>query len=503
MELNLTRWLWYVSLALGVAALSLLAMGVVELLSPAELEAGGAESGVEGTAEAGAGTTGPSALIRAAKEFSRRWEPPTGTVTVVLEPEAVQEKGRWKVGESLWKKSGESLEGVPAGNQQVLFSPVSGWQTPGSKTIELARDQELKLTAEYPPPPPSGTVRVVLGPEGATAVGAQWRVQGGQWQASGATSSAPVGEVKVEFKPLALWDSPAAQAVEVEKDELSELTGSYVAKPQGGIEVQIVPAEAVETGRWRVNEGPWQSSGAVVKSLLVGRYQVKFEPMARWRAPQDIAVQVAADEVVLVEASYEGIPTGSVQVMVGPEGAEGEGRWRLNNGLWQKSGELVGDVEVGTHQVELMAVEGWTAPGVQPVEVLANETVVVSAEYERVRPPAPTFTVDTTIMIGEGGGMAWFNVPGEKELKLVAVGESVGEYCLEEIGDGWVELGLEGFRYRLEVPLPEEKAGDGTGAFTPVEKAPSKSPAAPKAGAPDPGAPNPGGKPNRPALPRR
>jgi anthranilate/para-aminobenzoate synthase component II len=79
---------------------------------------------------------------------------------------------------------------------------------------------------------PTGSLEVTLGPPAAVAAGAQWRVDGGAWQASGATvSGLEVGSHQVEYAPAKGWDGPAPEAVTISKDQTTSLVRTYTVSP--------------------------------------------------------------------------------------------------------------------------------------------------------------------------------------------------------------------------------------------------------------------------------
>jgi len=58
-----------------------------------------------------------------------------------------------------------------------------------------------------------GSLQVTLAPAGAISAGAQWRVDGGAWQNSGATvSSLIVGSHTVNFQTVSTWTTPLTKA---------------------------------------------------------------------------------------------------------------------------------------------------------------------------------------------------------------------------------------------------------------------------------------------------
>jgi hypothetical protein len=62
----------------------------------------------------------------------------------------------------------------------------------------------------------TGSLQVTILPPEAVAAGAQWRVDGGNWQDSGYTETCvTVGTHTVEYKPIADWNEPNAQTVQI------------------------------------------------------------------------------------------------------------------------------------------------------------------------------------------------------------------------------------------------------------------------------------------------
>jgi len=74
----------------------------------------------------------------------------------------------------------------------------------------------------------TGSVRTVITPEAAITEGAQWALDGGDWQDSGVTfSGVPEGPHTVSFKPAGTWNTPVSRAILVRNGETSEVTGAY------------------------------------------------------------------------------------------------------------------------------------------------------------------------------------------------------------------------------------------------------------------------------------
>ena len=73
----------------------------------------------------------------------------------------------------------------------------------------------------------TGSVTVQINPS-AAAAGAQWRVDGGAWQTSGATAAnVPVGTGAITFRAIADWATPASQQVDVITNQTASAAATY------------------------------------------------------------------------------------------------------------------------------------------------------------------------------------------------------------------------------------------------------------------------------------
>jgi len=70
----------------------------------------------------------------------------------------------------------------------------------------------------------SGGLRVSIGPSGAVAAGAQWKVDGGPWHGSGAIQYwLSVGQHTVQFKTIEGWSRPSNKVVTISEIQLTEV----------------------------------------------------------------------------------------------------------------------------------------------------------------------------------------------------------------------------------------------------------------------------------------
>ena len=74
-----------------------------------------------------------------------------------------------------------------------------------------------------------GSVRAFIIPAEAVFAGAQWQLNGGNWQNNGdVIADAPVGSQTVGYKALANWTKPVDQSVSVYQNQITTVTGGYV-----------------------------------------------------------------------------------------------------------------------------------------------------------------------------------------------------------------------------------------------------------------------------------
>jgi hypothetical protein len=159
-----------------------------------------------------------------------------------------------------------------------------------------------------------GSLQVTIAPSGATAAGAQWQVDGGTWQNSGATvSGLSVGYHTVSFSTINGWTTPANQTVSVSTNSVAAATGVYVAispiTPTGSLRVTISPDGAITNGaQWQVDGGTLQNSGATVSGLSVGYHTVSFTTINGWTTPARQAVSVSTNSTATAAGAYVAIP---------------------------------------------------------------------------------------------------------------------------------------------------------------------------------------------------
>lgn len=124
-------------------------------------------------------------------------------------------------------------------------------------------------------PTATGTLQVAIEPAGAVTAGAQWQVDGGSWQQSGASiADLSVGTHTVTYMPITGFTAPASQTVTVAQGATQTAKGAYAPETDGSVNLLStgIPASvgvnafnngfedrfATSLGNWTANSfGTW------------------------------------------------------------------------------------------------------------------------------------------------------------------------------------------------------------------------------------------------------
>jgi hypothetical protein len=153
-----------------------------------------------------------------------------GNLVVNLEPASAAQAGaRWSITGYPQQTSGSTLQQVPAGAYQLEFTPVSGYVTPSAGWVYPAGHATIIVAGNYTALPLGAAVQVLLRPNGALSAGAQWRVDGGAWNASGASVSglSTTATHTIDYQSVAGWIAPASQTVSTSSGLTTTLESFY------------------------------------------------------------------------------------------------------------------------------------------------------------------------------------------------------------------------------------------------------------------------------------
>ena len=305
-----------------------------------------------------------------------------GSITVTITPkEAITAGAQWRIGGSSWQPSGATMPGVPVGAQTVEFKDVPGWGKPANINVTIEDSKVASAKGEYTRQ--FGSLQVTITPQAAINAGAQWRVDGGAWQGSGATvANLSVGQHVIDFSDVPGWGKPVNQNITIENAKTSSASGVYVQQ-FGTLAVTITPQAAIDAGaQWRVDGGEWQKIGAL--NIAIGNHVVDFKDIPGWTKPVSQTIAVQAGQAATVNGVYT-VQAGRLAVTITPQAAIDAGaQWRVDGGAWQGSSVVLPNVPAGIRTIEFKDVSGWAKPQNQPVTVQAGKDATASGSYSRV-----------------------------------------------------------------------------------------------------------------------
>jgi len=456
------KWFWYGNAAITLIAVLVLIVGLGQLsgIDPDSTGTDGSKSDGEGQGNsAGSDSTADSALVAAVKLYSKRWEPPRGSIQVSIGPtEVLSKQPKWRVNRGAWQESNAIVEKLlVSGTYSVEFQDAEGWIKPKVLPTKVEKNQVTRLTGTYRLPPPMGSLTVAIHPPAAVQAKMRWRSDINSWQNNGAKVQVPAGKHQVSFTPFPGWNTPPAITVDVQKDQITAISGTYIEKPKGSLQVFIEPNEVLAQAKWRYATAAWQTSGATLEKILAGSYPLELMAVAGWSTPEKATVVIEPNEVTQVLAIYEEKPKGGVRITLGPDSAiQAQAQWKLDAGPWQNSGVTVAGILVGPHSISVKPLSGWIAPKNQTIDITEDQIAEVALVYTLPPPPPPPppeFLVKATLIVGRKG-MAWIQLTGQTKPEIYFLGEDVAQYTISEIYDGYINVKRQGHTFKLEVPAP-------------------------------------------------
>jgi hypothetical protein len=157
-----------------------------------------------------------------------------GSLQVTISPAgAVSAGAQWQVDGGAYQNSGVTVSNLSVGSHIVAFKPVSGWTTPSNQTVNVTANTTATTSGTYAAIPMTGSLQVTIAPAEAVSAGAQWQVDGGAYQNSGATlSNLSTGSHTLSFKPVSGWTTPPNQTVTVSGNATTNASGTYAAALQ-------------------------------------------------------------------------------------------------------------------------------------------------------------------------------------------------------------------------------------------------------------------------------
>lgn len=173
-----------------------------------------------------------------------------GSVSCNITPGKARQDGcQWRLTtgpDTGWKNSGDVIDLVPVGNYDMEFQAAGEWNAPVGQNFDVNDQDNIVRDAAFTPN--VGSITCTIGPAGANAAGARWRLTAGpdtDWQISGATvANLPLAynDYTVVFKSVEGWWKPPNKTVTVIDGGDVAVTGDYtqVLPGQDGVSPMAV-----------------------------------------------------------------------------------------------------------------------------------------------------------------------------------------------------------------------------------------------------------------------
>ena len=295
-------------------------------------------------------------------------------LTVTLSPDTAQ----WRIDGGAWVASGATAGNLLPGAHTIDYSSVAGYMPLASESVTLSAGQALSLARSYTQ---LSQLTVALTPSSA-----QWRVDNGSWQASGATvANLTPGSHAVDYGAVANYDAPPSETVSLVAGQTTSLSRSYTPHP-ASLTINLSPANA----QFRVNGGAWNASGTTLGNLAAGSYTVEFSDLAGYHTPAAQTVTLNSGDTLSLNVAYVAVTPAKLTVTLTPNAAQ----WRVDAGVWNASGAQVDGLAPGSHVVEYSSVTGYITPSATTVTLAEAENRTLTQTYATGR---ATLTVNLNI----------------------------------------------------------------------------------------------------------
>jgi subtilisin family serine protease len=184
-----------------------------------------------------------------------------------------------------------STSGLSAGAYSATITISASGASNTPQTIPVS----LTVTVD------SGSLQVTISPVAAVSDGAQWRVDGGNWQNNGITVSGwAAGSHTVEFKEITGWTPPKPLSVSIDEGQTTNASGSYTQGDKFGLNLII-------SGSGVVNRNPnsdTYDSGTEVELLALPNAGWVFSQWSGDLISTDNPATIAINSEVDITATF-------------------------------------------------------------------------------------------------------------------------------------------------------------------------------------------------------
>jgi hypothetical protein len=265
----------------------------------------------------------------------------------------------------------------PAGFQDFMYA--NDWNQQWRHAAIKHGNVGLREGAIIPPP----SLRVILQPEDALSVGAQWSIDGGSWQNSGdSVQGLSAGTHLVIYKEVPGWTQPATETISLTNGIATTFTRVYVQKSALVIRFNNLPLPPLAA--WQVNGGDWYTNGVTVTNLNAGANVISYRSSPGYFEPPLETVTLIPGQTIELLREYT-IMTANISAVILPTSASVAGAsWRVDGGAWQPSGAVVGGLALATHQIQFSDLTRWITPSSVNITPTNQVVLVVTGLYSQV-----------------------------------------------------------------------------------------------------------------------
>jgi hypothetical protein len=316
----------------------------------------------------------------------------------------------WRIDGGAWLGSGATAANLAPGSHTIDYAALNGYAPPASESVTLASGQSLTLNRSYVQ---FAQVTVTLAPSQAL-----WRIDGGAWQASGATvANLAVGSHGIDYVAVSGYEAPPPESVTLAAGQSLALNRSYVQL------AQLTVNFTLNSGNWRINGGGWRAAGDPAINLTAGSYLIEYLAFDGYAAPPSETVTLALGQSLVLERTF--IKLARVTVTLTPA----SGQWRINGSGWYASGATYTNLAPGTYTIDYSPVSGYITPPSESVTVASGDVLSFNRSY--VQPAQVSVTLSPAtgqwrVYPASGSPSGAWNASG-----AVVAGLAPGNYAIE------------------------------------------------------------------------